>query len=175
MKQKLKLILPNRKYALSYLKGEKEYEKDKRIIAAGGGTNLFHSPEDFYIYKNRMIERRKGINLGKDWVPSTLYWAVVGEKFVGRLDLRHRLNKNLLLMGGHIGYAVVPSERKKGYGTEMLRLGLKKAKKLCIKKALVTCDEKNIGSKKIIEKNGGIFENKTKNEGIYKLRYWIKL
>jgi predicted acetyltransferase len=175
MKNKVKLVLPNKKYALSYLKGEKEYRKDKKIIAAGGGTDLFHSLKDFHVYQRKMFNRRKGVNLKKGRVPSTLYWGIVGNKFVGRLDLRHRLNKNLALMGGHIGYAVVPSERKKGYGTEMLRLGLKKAKKLDIKKALVTCDETNIGSKKIIEKNGGIFASKIKEEGVYKLRYWIKI
>ena len=80
-------------------------------------------------------------------------------------------------MGGHIGYAVVPRERRKGYGTEMLRLGLEKAKKLGIKKALVTSDETNIGSKKIIEKNGGVLENQVPNPetGIDKFRYWIEV
>ena len=175
MKNKLKLVLPNRKYALSYLKGEKEYQAEKNIVADAGGAGLFKSLKDFSIYNKKMVNHRKGIFLKKNRVPSTLYWAVVGNKVVGRLHLRHKLNKALLLVGGHIGYAVVPSERNKGYATEMLRLGLKKAKLIGIKKVLVTCDEMNIGSKKVIEANGGILENKIKENGIFKLRFWIKL
>ena len=176
MKNKLKLILPNKKYALSYLKGEKEYQKDKKVTAAGGGTGLFTSLKDFHIYNKKMIERRKGINLKKGRVPSTLYWAVVGDKVVGRLDLRQKPSKLLTATGGYIGYAVVPNERKKGYGTEMLRLGLLKAKKYFEKKILITCMETNIGSKKVIENNGGVFINKMKNEeGDMMLRYCIKI
>ncbi len=176
MKKKLKLILPNKKYALSYLKGEKEYQKEKMIVAAGGGTGLFTSLKDFHVYNKKMTGRRKGINLKKGRVPSTLYWAVVGDKVVGRLDLRQKSNKLLSKTGGYIGYAIVPSERRKGYGTEMLRLGLQKAKKFYKNKILITCAENNIGSRKVIEKNGGIFINKMKNpENELMLRFWIKI
>jgi len=173
MKKKVKLSLPNKKYALSYLKGEKEFQAENTVMASGGSINLFKSISDFPVYHKILEERRKGINLKKGKVPSTQYWAVVGNKVVGRLSLRHRLNKALAIMGGHIGYAIVPSERRKGHGTEILRLGLEKAKKLGIKKALLTCDEKNIGSRKIIEANGGILINKIKENDIIKRRYWI--
>jgi predicted acetyltransferase len=172
MKKKLKLILPNKKYAASYLKGAKEYKKDKTQTAARH-ADLLKSLKDFPVYNKKIVDDRKGINLGKGRVPATLYWTIVGKKFVGRLHLRHRLNKNLYKMGGHIGYAVIPSERRKGYATEMLRLGLKKAKKLGIKKALLTCDETNIASRKVIEANGGKFINKTREEGVFKLRFWV--
>ena len=123
-----------------------------------------------------MTERRKGINLKKGRVPSTLYWGVLGNKVVGRLDIRQKPSKLLSATGGYIGYAVVPRERRKGYGTEMLRLGLRKAKKFYNKKIIITCLETNIGSRKIIENNGGIFINKMKNEeGETMLRFWIHL
>ena len=172
MKNKLKLVLPNKKYASSCLKMEKEFQKEKIVIAASG-MDLFNSMKDFPIYNKRMRDNRKGINLAKGWVPSTLYWAIVGKKVVGRLSLRHFLNKKLATVGGHIGYGVSPSERRKGYATEMLRLGLKQSWKLGIKKALITCDEDNVGSRKVIEKNGGVFAGKHKSKEGVKLRYWI--
>ena len=97
--------------------------------------------------------------------------------FIGRLSLRHELNEFLLKIGGHIGYEIRPSRRKQGYGTEILRLGLEKAKELGLHRVLVTCDEDNIGSKKIIEHNGGKFENSIEIDGdkVKKLRYWIDL
>ncbi len=87
------------------------------------------------------------------------------------------MNEFLLMMGGHIGYEIRPSRRKQGYGTEILRLGLEKAKELGLQRVLVTCDEDNIGSKKIIEHNGGKFENAIVMEGdtVKKLRYWIDI
>jgi predicted acetyltransferase len=174
MKSKLKLILPNKRYAVSYLKGDREYQKEKTKRIGASGMELFKRPSDFPAYNQRMIWNRKGVKLPKGRVPSTLYWAVVGNKFVGRLDIRHVLTKFLRTYGGNIGYAVIPSERRKGYATEMLRLGLKKAKQIGIKKVMVSCDEKNIASRKVIEKNGGVLENKVNNEGVWKLRFWIR-
>ena len=78
-------------------------------------------------------------------------------------------------MSGHIGYEIRPSKRRQGYDTKILRLGLEKARELDLHRVLVTCDEDNIGSKKIIEHNGGMFENAIEIEGdtVKKLRYWI--
>ena len=76
-----------------------------------------------------------------------------------------------------IGYGILPSERKKGYGKLILKLSLEECKKLGINKVLVTCVDSNIGSKKIIEANGGILENKIffEPENDYICRYYIKL
>lgn len=71
-------------------------------------------------------------------------------------SVRHYLNDNLKVYGGHIGYSVVPDERKNGYGTIILSLLLEEAKKLGINEVLVICDKNNIGSIKVIEKNNGI-------------------
>lgn len=174
MKHKLKLILPDKKYISSFAKGMDEFRNEKKSRPTEDQIKLFKNIKDFPAYIKWVADNRQGINLGKGRVPQAVYWAMVGNKFVGVLKLRHCLNKHLRFMGGHIGYSVVPSERRRGYATEMLRLGLKKAKKLGIKKALLTCDENNIGSRKVIEKNGGLLENKVKFEGIWKLRFWIK-
>src|SRR3989344_8456793 len=86
-------------------------------------------------------------------------------QYIGRLSIRHKLNDHLLKIGGHIGYDIRPSKRSRGYGTAILRLGLPKAKELRIERALLTCNENNIASLKIIEKAGGVLESKVQNPG----------
>ena len=78
-------------------------------------------------------------------VPQTNLWLVEGEEYLGRLSIRHRLNRRLRFKGGHIGYDVRPSVRRRGYATLMLRLSLPVAHQLGIDPALITCDDTNVG------------------------------
>ena len=106
------------------------------------------------------------------------FWLTDGKKFLGALSLRHTLgNENLKKYGGHIGYMVRKSERRKGYGALMLQLALPHAKALGLEKVLVTCSDDNTGSARIIEKAGGVLEGKVFEPGadIPKRRYWISL
>ena len=96
-------------------------------------------------------------------------------RLIGAVNIRHELNEDLLLYGGHIGDGVRPSERKKGYATEMIRLALIECKKLGINKVLITCDKDNIGSRKSIINNGGIKENEVMEDGEILERYWITI
>lgn len=107
-------------------------------------------------------------------VPDLLY-ILVDEKnhIYGALNLRLTLNDYLLKYGGHIGYGIRPSERGKGYGTYMLERGLELAKSRGFDKVLITCDEDNIASERVILKNGGILENKIYKHDGYILRYWV--
>lgn len=91
------------------------------------------------------------------------------------IDIRHRLNEYLLQFGGNIGYSVRPSQRRKGYATEMLALALEECRKLGLDRALVTCDKTNIGSAKTIQKNGGVLENEVLEGDRITQRYWIAL
>ncbi|HEY7488816.1 MAG TPA: GNAT family N-acetyltransferase [Streptosporangiaceae bacterium] len=102
-------------------------------------------------------------------VPSTTLWWVDGEKYLGRIAIRHRLTKRLRDFGGHIGYDVRPTARRRGYATAMLREALPLAHDLGIDPVLVTCDHDNVASRKVIEANGGVFEDQ---RGI-KLRFWL--
>ena len=96
---------------------------------------------------------------------------------VGIIEIRHIFNKYLELYGGHIGYCVRPSERKKGYASQMLALALKECSRLKIKDVLITCLKDNEASRRTIVKNGGIFESTVfePESEIYIDRYWIHL
>ena len=102
-------------------------------------------------------------------VPSTHLWWVDGDTFLGRLHIRHRLTPSLIQEGGHIGYHVIASARRQGHATAMLHAGLPVAAELGIDCALLTCDEGNIGSRKAIEANGGLFHDRRQG----RLRYWV--
>lgn len=104
-----------------------------------------------------------------DWVPATMLWYVDGDEWLGRLSIRHQLTRFLLEIGGHIGYVVRPSARRKGYATAMLAESLPIAADLGIDPALVTCDTDNDASRKVIEACGGEFEDQRNG----KLRYWV--
>ena len=93
----------------------------------------------------------------------------------GMSCLRHCLKGDLINIGGHVGYAIRPSERGKGYGTIQLRLVLEKALELGIKEVLVTCRENNIGSKLTMEKCVGHPDTlvDSRYPGIKEYRYWI--
>jgi len=103
------------------------------------------------------------------YVPCTTMWWVDGDQYLARIAIRHQLNEFLLNVGGHIGYDVRPSARGRGPATAMLRAALPVAHQLGIDRALITCDWDNVGSRKTIEANGGIFEDR---RGV-KLRYWV--
>jgi predicted acetyltransferase len=102
-------------------------------------------------------------------VPSTTLWWVSGQDFLGRVSIRHRLTPPLRDYGGHIGYDVRPAARRRGHATAMLAAALPAARALGIDPVLVTCDEDNAGSRKVIEANGGELEDQ---RGV-KLRYWV--
>jgi predicted acetyltransferase len=131
----------------------------------------------FSDYLELVDANTRGERLPEGYVPVTALCGFVGKDIVGRVSIRHELNDFLSKIGGHIGYGVVPEFRKKGYAKEMLAQTLPVAKKIGIKKALLTCDDDNIGSIKTIEAHGGIFENKIDpgNGRPLKRRYWINL
>lgn len=141
---------------------------------AGCGTLEQSSSAIEWIKKCKVISNKE--TCPSDKVPSNVFIAVrfSDNKIVGIIDLRHHINHPILsTWGGHIGYYVRPSERRKGYGKEMLRLNLLNAQKLGIKKVLVTCNKDNHASERTIIANGGIFESLIEVDNEMMKRYWI--
>ncbi|WP_409237292.1 GNAT family N-acetyltransferase [Streptomyces sp. PA5.6] len=104
-------------------------------------------------------------------VPVTTLWYVDGTAYLGRITVRHTIATRFLReYGGHIGYDVRPTARRRGHATDMLRACLPHAARLGLESVLVTCDTDNIGSRKVIEAAGGTFEDERSG----KLRYWIR-
>ncbi len=167
----MQLVAPSINYQESYFQALDEAEHEM-------GDTLLTAPvenESFVMFVNHLLEHAKGLHLPEGWVPTTELWLIDRDEFIGRVNIRHQLTKHLLKIGGHVGYWIRPSKRKMGYGKTILKLALPEAKKLGITKVLVTCDDTNIGSQKIIEANGGILENIVDaGEGNpKKRRYWI--
>jgi predicted acetyltransferase len=131
---------------------------------------------NFSRYIGQLKDCEKGIGVPDGFVPSSTFWLVNSEnEILGTVNIRHRLSESLMIEGGHIGYGVKPSERKKGYATKMLTLALLEAKKLGIEKAFLTCDKDNVASTKVILKNGGSLYRENVLDGISKLSFWIEL
>lgn len=110
-------------------------------------------------YLQAVSDQSLGLNLPDDWVRNTRLVADVDGVLVGRTSVRHELNDFLLQYGGHIGYAVVPDQRRLGYATEILRQSIAVAHTIGVDRVLVTCDEANTGSVRAIEACGGRLEN----------------
>lgn len=122
------------------------------------------------------LEKERGEDVAPGRVPATFLGVYAGERLVGRISIRHELNEHLRTVGGHIGYAIRPGERGKGYATAALREALRLCRGLGIEHALVTCDSTNEASRRTIERCGGVLEDEVPVEGgPSKLRYWIQV
>ncbi|WP_018886365.1 GNAT family N-acetyltransferase [Paenibacillus massiliensis] len=120
-------------------------------------------------------DNERGVHLKEGWVSNSTYWLVApSHRILGAVNIRHELTEFLISSGGHIGYGIRPSERRKGYATQLLYLSLKEAKALGIEKVLVVCDEANVASARIIISNGGIADTDfIEEDGNVIKRYWI--
>jgi predicted acetyltransferase len=158
---------------------EAEFLRAHRATSPGWPTYLHFYEEGmpFGRYLERLDEQARGARLPPGHVPSTFLFGFRGDRIVGRVSIRHALTEALVRIGGHIGYVVVPEFRRRGYGTALLRLALGVAHDtLGLRHVLVTCDDGNLGSINVIEKNGGVLENILSGPGIESptRRYWIE-
>lgn len=111
-------------------------------------------------------------------MPASTYLCVRtrDDRLVGLVDIRHRLNDNLLKSGGHIGYSIRPDERGRGYAKMQLLLALDKCRSLGISPVLITCAADNEASKRTIVACGGVLDDmRISHEGRHTLRYWVHL
>ncbi|MBL4736077.1 MAG: GNAT family N-acetyltransferase [Flavobacteriales bacterium] len=139
---------------------------------------LRYDYDDFPALIKQLENEAKGIGFkhAHVMVPHSTYWLVDEENnILGVSNLRHELNDNLRKVGGHIGYGITPSQRRKGYATLILKLSLLEAEKKGIGDVLVTCHKDNVGSAKSITNNGGILEAEFELEGRAMQNYWIRI
>jgi predicted acetyltransferase len=125
----------------------------------------------------KWLERTYEIEtVNTSFVPAHTYFLILeNKKIIGAINIRHSLNDYLFNFGGHIGYGIRPSERRKGYASLMLSMALPIAKELGINKILIACDKNNAGSAKTIINNGGVLENEVAEDGEITQRYWIEV
>ena len=171
------LTEPLPQYKNSFLEGLREFQQEGRML----NYNSQRIQKDFNSFLRHLQIQKDRDKISPNLVPTTQYWLIEGNEhegiYLGTFSLRHELNDMFFRVGGHIGYQIRPSQRLRGYGKELLRLGLQKARLFGFTRVLITCDEDNISSRKVIEYNGGQFENSVYVEGssVQKLRYWIDL
>ena len=108
-------------------------------------------------------------------LPSGTYLAIEEGRFVGMLTIRLELDEYLLTYSGHIGYSVRPGERGRGYAARMLELALDICRARGMERVLMTCDEDNPASERVIQRCGGVKENEVLDGSTIVRRYWIEL
>ena len=172
--EKIILVKPDLSYADEIIKYKEESLAESPIINGSAGLDRFSSIE---VWLEELKKRSCEDTVPKGLVPSSTYLAVREKDnyIVGMIDIRHYLNEYLTQVGGNIGYGVRKTERNKGYAKQMLKLALEKCKELKIKKVLITCDEDNIASEKVILSANAKFEDIRNIDGENKKRFWIDL
>ena len=170
----MKLIEPTIEYADGIAAYRTEFLAAGDSMDGTGTLRRLENPLDWINYANAGKDPAT-MEPGK--VPATQYLYVreSDEKIVGMLQIRHYMNDYLEKYAGHIGYSVAPSERRKGYATQMLHDALPKCRELGIEKALVCCYTENEGSRKTILHNGGVYQSTLFEPEKQKQveRYWI--
>jgi predicted acetyltransferase len=176
------LTEPTVRYRKSFLEGLREFQHEGAMLQ----YSIQRLKTDFESYLVSTQNGKDPARVRPGSVAAIQYWLIEGDEsdntdgigsYIGTLTVRPELNELFFKLGGHIGYQIRPSWRGRGYGKLILRMGLQKARDHGLKRALVTCDETNMSSQKVIEYNGGRFENAVCVEGssVKKLRYWIEL
>lgn len=142
-----------------------------------GDTRYRLALEDFPAFVRELSDGARGVGLRPGHAPYSTFWLASGRHVIGSSRLRRHLTPVLEDEGGHVGYDVRPSERRKGYGVLILELTLAEARKLGLNRLLLTCDADNVASAIIIERNGGRLQSRgvSKRSGNPISRYWIEL
>ncbi|MBQ4166062.1 MAG: GNAT family N-acetyltransferase [Oscillospiraceae bacterium] len=174
--EELILVRPSSEYAAQITEYRQEFLDIGSAMDGTGSLRRIDDPEE---YINVCRKYEEPTTVPSHLVPATQFFFIreSDNKLVGMIQIRHYLNDFLEKFGGHIGYSVRPSERRKGYAKEMLKMALPCCKEIGLEKVLITCIDGNIGSEKTILANGGIYESTVHepNENENLKRFWIAL
>jgi predicted acetyltransferase len=172
---RLRLAQPSIAYKDAYLDFYEEWIRSGESIVP---WVVERNPIDFEAYVQFLYSQDDDEKiLESGWVPHTTYWLLdARDRVVGASNFRHRLNGSLLESGGHIGYGIRPSERKKGYASFLLAETLGVASGKGLGRVLVVCDHGNEASERTIRRYGGVLEDeRTTGDGRRVKRFWIAL
>lgn len=172
----MKLIEPTMEYDKQIQAYRQEFLTFGGSMDGCGSLRRFDRTQDWI---DQVEVLKKPETTPSQWVPCSQYIYVreSDNKIVGVIQIRHHFNEFLERYAGHIGYSVCPSERRKGYATQMLREVLPKCKTLGIDNVLISCVTGNDGSRKVIINNGGVYESTVyePEKKVYLERYWITI
>ena len=170
----LKLVEVSENFREQVLEYKDEFDNNNEILH---GTAGLGKAENFEEWLKAIVDNSFEETVRQGFVPSSTYLAVRVEddKLLGMIDIRHKLNEYLFNFGGHIGYSIRKSERRKGYAKETLGQALGKCREMGLDKVLITCDKENIASASTIKSQGGVLENEVNEEDEIVQRYWINL
>jgi predicted acetyltransferase/ADP-ribose pyrophosphatase YjhB (NUDIX family) len=175
-KKPMKLIPPSMEYDRQIQEFRRDFLEFGGSMDGCGSLRRFDNTQD-WIDQVEALKRPETTPEGLVPMTQYIYVRETDNKIVGVIQIRHYFNEFLEKYAGHIGYSVCPSERRKGYATEMLRRVLPECRALGIKNVLVSCVKGNEGSRRTILNNGGVYESTVylKERDEYLERYWIDL
>ncbi len=173
--EELELLKATAQYAEQVMECKKEY---LAVNSSMDGCGPMRRTDDPMEYLKLCALEEDPETCPAPLVPATQFILVRkgDNRVVGFLQVRHKFNDYLKTYGGHIGYSVRPSERRKGYAKKMLCMALPFCREVGLGKVLITCNDDNIGSEKTILANGGVYESTVAEQNGKKLkRFWIEL
>lgn len=174
----LELVIPTKKYCEQLEEYKQKFVGcQSEIVGVGIHGCGTLGQKHVLAWLQECDDHRMGKNLPEGFVPATQFLGIrkADDKLVGVFQIRHSLTPHLKRIGGHIGYSVAPDQRRKGYATEMLLLGLGECRKLGIDRVRVSCIKENTASASVILKCGGKYDGKAEYDGKIFERYWIDL
>ena len=153
-----------------------EYRKDFLRSGEFSADSCALLMEDYGKWLGNNFRNSRETTAREGWGKTSVFFAVRknDKKILGTAEIRHDLGNDILReYGGHIGYTVCPGERGKGYGTAILRLALEECRHSGLDRVMLTCNENNAASIRVIEKCGGVLKE-TKEAKNHVIRvYWI--
>lgn len=170
------LIKPTDEYSTQIAEYRQEFLDAGDSMDGCGSLRVMENPFDF-IKKCKDYESEDTLPEGRVIATQFLLIRICDNRLVGMIQIRHYFNDYLEKYAGHIGYSIRPSERRKGYAKQMLKMALSFCREIGLDKVLITCIDGNIGSERTILANGGVYESTIHepNENVELKRFWIKL